>query len=337
MTIPPGELAPGPQKSHGTIIGIIAAGVCVLCIIPVAIVLPLLARFRATVRQQRDATQVRGMHNGMAIWAMNNNDAYPIPSQIDAKHSTIAAGQPKDLPRHVVSVLIFEGFFSADICVSPAEINPLISIHESFDYSRPQAAANPAKARWDPAFAATPHDTDTNSLAIGRGGLSYAILPFVGERRKLWTSTSAATTAIIGNRGPAYDADGDGPHFRWKLHKDTGGSQGGNVEVGVSSNTLRIHGGRTTWEGNVVYNDNHVNFETSPAPATALFPFAGFRSPLPDNLFVDENDTTRAKDSTTGLSGPALGNTNNLLRVWTGGTFGSKGELIDIPSNFWFD
>ena len=51
---------------------------------------------------------------------------------------------------------------------------------------------------------------------------------------------------------------------RWTLTND---------QYGTGSNTLLIHGGRTTWEGNIAYNDNHITFETRPDPETTPFTF----------------------------------------------------------------
>ena len=90
------------------------------------------------------------------------------------------------------------------------------------------------------------------------------------------------------------------------------------ARCGVGSNTLLIHGGRTTWEGNVAYNDNHVNFETRPDPETLPFTFstlaANIRTQF-DNLFVNEKDTDRTVDTDT-LTGTGINNTNNFLRTW---------------------
>jgi hypothetical protein len=117
-------------------------------------------------------------------------------------------------------------------------------------------------------------------------------------------------------------------------------SGGGNTPIGTGSNTLLIHGGRTTWEGNIVYNDNSVRFEITPDPVSTPFTFTGLggQAVQPDNLFVNENDTTRNPDGTNGITGAGLLNTNNLLRTWTGGTVDpATGRIVDIPSQLWFD
>ena len=73
--------------------------------------------------------------------------------------------------------------------------------------------------------------------------------------------------------------------------------------------TLLIHGGRTTWEGNVGFNDGHVSFETKPTPEGVTYNKQGAvgsgptqGGSKPDNLFVNETDegTTTANTGDTG-------------------------------------
>ena len=41
-------------------------------------------------RLVKDSTQIRGIHQGMVLWAQNNKDQYPLPSVIDAHNDTVA-------------------------------------------------------------------------------------------------------------------------------------------------------------------------------------------------------------------------------------------------------
>ena len=310
----------------------------------IGILLPALGKARASARQLKDSTQVRGVHQGMVLWAQNNSDLYPIPSQIDRGNTTVALANAKDLPRHITSALIYNGFFSPELCVSPAESNGAIRVYDKYQYSEPQGAAASDKklALWDPAFKAVQQEAQTflPSTAADPGGFSYAYMPLFGNRRPKWSNTFQSTEAILGNRGPAYVAVGNGGGLRWRLVKSTP-SNGGNTPIGTGSNTLLINGGRTTWEGNICYNDGAVNFETTPDPTSTPFTFtgiAGGQAVQPDNLFVNENDITRMPDGTSGITGAGLNNTNNLLRTWTGGVVDpASGRIIDIPSQLWFD
>jgi hypothetical protein len=265
----------------------------------------------------------------MVLWAQNNSDNYPIPSQIDKGNTTVVsnAGTPKDVPRNIISVMIFNGFFSPELCISPAESNGSLKVFGNYSYSSPTTAVTSAQALWDPQFAGTPNDNGAPPVLNSTGNFSYAMMPPIGNRRPRWSNDFQATEAIIGNRGPDYViASGSGPSIVWGLNPAIPASGGnGSQPVGIGSNTLLIHGGRTTWEGNIAYNDNHIAFETRPDPETSPFTFngliAGQRSQF-DNLFVNENDNTRAIDNanctTTGSPAPGA-NTNNYLRVWSGG------------------
>ena len=68
------------------------------------------------------------------------------------------------------------------------------------------------------------------------------------------TNEKCATEVAMGNRGPVYTGDAVNG---WTLEDGPGGNE---------SQTLLIHGSRVKWEGNIGYNDNHVNFETRPDP-----------------------------------------------------------------------
>ncbi len=300
----------------------------------IGILLPALGKARASARQIKDSTQVRGIHQGMVLWAQNNSDSYPVPSNIDKANQTIAAvGVAKDIPRHIVSVLIYNGFFSPELCVSPAESNGSIRVYDKYAYSEPVGAATPKLAQWDPAFKATPYETVNYNptTANDPGNFSYAMMPPFGARRAKWNNTFSATEAVLGNRGPVYEA-GAGTPPTWKL-KDTGTtppSTTGSAQLGTNSNTLLIHGGRTTWEGNIAYNDNHVNFETRPDPETLPFTFSALAATQRtqfDNLFVNEKDTDRTVDTDITLW------QNNFLRPWVSVT--SSGTTTTVT--LWFD
>ena len=354
--VPPGGNMhmPAPEmvrvrKSSGGLIAMVIGGVvlllsCLVIVPMIGILLPALGKARSSARQIKDSTQIRGIQQGMLFWAQTNSDLYPTPSQLDRGNTTLAPGSEKDLPRHVASILIFNGFVSPEVMLSPAESNPMIALDVAYMYSNPAGTADAtgSTAFWDPGFKAVPEDTGT--FGRGRpgtpGNLSYAFTPFVGGRVPRWSNTFQSTDAIVGNRGPAYVAVGNGGGLRWQLVNSTP-SNGGNTPIGTGSNTLLIHGGRTTWEGNICYNDGAVNFETTPDPTSTPFTFTGIargQAVQPDNLFVNENDITRMPDGTSGITGAGLNNTNNLLRTWTGGVVDpASGRIIDIPSQLWFD
>lgn len=296
----------------------------------IGILLPALGRARALARQIKCSANVRGIHQGMVLFAQNNNEQYPIPSILDKANNTIPAGGFKDLTRSIVSVLMYGTFFGPEICISPAEANGSIVLDNNYQYSEPTgvAAATRKLALWDPWFRATPIDgtpagSSEQTPADLSGNFSYAHTPPFGSRRKVWSNTFNATEAILGNRGPWYTLTS--PTGSWTLSAAAPGAEAvAGGPLGNLSNTLLIHGSRTNWEGNIAYNDNHVSFESRPDPETTPFTFstlpAASRTQF-DNLFVNELDTDRSAIVTDfGASQIPQTQTNNYLRAWaTGG------------------
>jgi prepilin-type N-terminal cleavage/methylation domain-containing protein len=285
----------------------------------IGILLPALGKARASARQLKDSTQIRGVLQGLAIFAQSNGDSYPLPSVLDKANNTVAAVNPvegKDLTRHIYSIMLFNGYVPPEMLVSPAESNGSLRAWEGYQFSEPNAAVNKTLALWDPGFRAAvptsgnatgddPAPAPNPDLNTGRGGASYAHSPPFAGRKARWSNTFNATEPVLGNRGPEYDPNGSGPTMSWKLKTGATGTQ---------SNTLLIHGSRTTWEGNIGYNDNHVDYLTKPDPDGTTFTFsqlaAGSRT-QPDNIFVNENDLNRTPDTNWGT------NTNAYLGITT--------------------
>lgn len=274
----------------------------------VGILLPALGKARSSARQLKDSTQVRGIVQAMVIFSQNNNSQYPLPGRIEptvvAGGNTITgqAGETINTTGNVLSILIFNGNVSPELCISPAESNTgQIQKKDDYQFTPPTASPN---ANWDPTFRGTPADEartfgTVSTTAADPGNQSYAPLVYVGKRRARWADTFSTTEAVFANRGPTYVNNDFGPTpatGRWALTNDN---------VGTGSNTLLIHGGRTTWEGNVGYNDGHVQFETKPNPDgitfTSTTPIANATS-VADNLFVNESNERGTTDSATNAS-----------------------------------
>lgn len=266
----------------------------------IGILLPALGKARASARQLKDQTQVRGIVQAMALWAQNNSDQYPLPSALDKSDYTIKVSDQKvaftkDSTRHILSVMIFNGSIPTEICVSPAESNGSIEVYTKYELNNPKDAAdttNSGKALWDPSFQGTPLDKETSSHAENKdkGHNSYAHTPPFGKQRTKWSNSFNATEASFGNRGPVFEGNAtDG----WTMV--TGSAD--KDAVGKNSNTLLIHGGRTTWEGNIGYNDSHVNYEVRADPESLTYNFvdlaAGQRTKA-DNVFVAEDTGGKA-------------------------------------------
>jgi len=303
----------------------------------VGILLPALGKARASARQLKDATQVRSIIQAMVVFAGNNQDEYPRPSRLDPQHTTVAVGDAplaKDNTGNMLSVLIFGGSIAPELCVSPAEANTAQVIRDDkYQYSDPTAAVQSANALWDPGFAGTPLDRTEDRRrqpvpGTGVSNQSYAqVIPW-GKRISRWQNTFATTEAVFGNRGPCYTQTSGVANGQYTLQPATNTSQ-----PGLASNTLLIHGGRTSWEGNIGYNDGHVTFETKPNPDGLSFRrTTGNPSTIPDNLFIDETDEAGA---TSGDQSTRLNNYLRPVAKCPSGTtlqFGSTGAM-----NLWAD
>jgi prepilin-type N-terminal cleavage/methylation domain-containing protein/prepilin-type processing-associated H-X9-DG protein len=273
----------------------------------VGILLPALGKARQSARQLKDSTQVRGITQSMVVWANNNAGEYPIPSRIDTGNQTTSAnGESKNVTSAMLSVLIFNGNISPELCISPAESNTgAVQRDEDYEYNNPQGAISAANALWDPKFHGTPLPEGTGSATnasspAGISNNSYAHTVFFGKRRAQWADTFSTTEAVFGNRGAEFSATpnagsnatdtGTYPASgRWSLTTGAFGAQ---------SNTLLIHGGRSTWEGNIGYNDGHVSFETKPNPDGITYTRqTGTPRAVTDNLFIMEQDEIGAVTS----------------------------------------
>ena len=153
---------------------------------------------------------------------------------------------------------------------------------------------------------------------------SYGQNPPFGKRLNKWSNTFTTTEAVFGNRGPGYVETAYPASGRYNLNPTN------NARPGVDSNTLLIHGGRNSWEGNIGYNDGHVAFETKPNPDGVTYRrTAGTPLTVLDNLFIDETD--EAGQGTGGTGGPEIhsNRSNNLIRPLAPG----QGNL----PRFWYD
>ena len=271
----------------------------------VGILLPALGKARASARQLKDSTQVRGIVQALVVWAGNNQGSYPNPGNIDGGGATTNEGGTanpiqKNTTSNILSVMIFNGNISPEILISPAESNTgVVQRYDNYEYNSPNGSITSTSALWDPKFRGVPgvaagsaaNYAPTPNAPAGAnnnvGNNSYGhVVPF-GKRQAQWTDSYNSTEAVFGNRGASWAANDSGPYptgtqGRWALLSGQGGTD---------SVTLLIHGGRNTWEGNIGYNDNHVNFETKPNPDTVVYARNQTNpSTATDNLFVNESD-----------------------------------------------
>ncbi|MCA9304531.1 MAG: prepilin-type N-terminal cleavage/methylation domain-containing protein [Phycisphaerales bacterium] len=277
----------------------------------IGILLPALAKAKAQAASLKDKTQVRGLLQGLVIFAGNNKENYPLPSRLDKADRTIdgsslGSAVEKDTTGNIFSALVKTGDVDVELCLSPVEINGAYEKDDDYEYDSPEGAAGStdverAQALWDPNFAGTPLDPSytngTAQAATGVGNFSYAHLPPLLLRRSMWQNTFAATEASLSNRGPgAYELDGNADDGKWTLTDTTSRNSDGMTPLGSTSLTIAMQGSRTKWGGNVGFNDNHVEFFDDPDPAPILWTFTNLDNQAKtqaDNIFVNEDDQDR--------------------------------------------
>ncbi len=294
----------------------------------VGLLLPAIGKARKGAIAARDGAQVRQLHTGLVAWSQDDDGNYPIPSAIDRANQTEDFGaRPenaglKDRTGNIWSLLMYNKVIAEpQAFVSPGEENPDIrpiidysigdSVPAEFEYEFPgatdavvpgvQNTVNPATALYDPSFkgapvnaaasrgSATPtadSDVDANSGEILVGNNSYAHPPLRGAyKNKKWNAEfQFATIPVVGNRGPVFKLPiGSVPETADEWELEVG-------PLGTTSTSLLIHGGKSTWEGNIGYNDGHVVFENSFAPEELSIRVN--QQTYPDNIFVSEQNTT---------------------------------------------
>ncbi len=310
----------------------------------IGILLPALGKARQSARQLKDSTQVRGIHQGMVVWAQNNGDDYPLPSRIDKANYVItgpAVGSEvqKDLTRHIFSMMIFNGSLSTEIFINPAEANGQVKLYDAYQFDNPSGAAVTTQATWDPTFRGTPKDAAIAGSTQTDGNNSYAHNPPVGKRKARWTNSFVATEAVVGDRGPCYTLSGSGTTATWNLLSSS--------DFGDRSITLLIHGSRVKWEGNIGFNDNHVDFLNKADPENVTFSFTGLpagQRSLPDNIFINENDAQRtvtgggeAASGTAGVGNYTDANVHLNANAYLRPCFTITGTNSAPSCQFWVD
>lgn len=198
------------------------------------------------------STRLNQMHKGLILWANDHDGRYPLPMDISTE--TAARGsQPGNSTANLHSFMIFNAYYGPETVICPQEPNRNVVMFKDYDFGTRPGGGVQAGDAWDVRFSA--------DLEKRKGcNVSYANLALVGGRLQTeWADSLNADYAVFSDRGPRNGQWDDG------------------------SLTLRRHGARTSWLGNVAYNDGHV----------AGTPFAGGEAePFVvngDNLFLEED------------------------------------------------
>lgn len=244
------------------------------------------SRARETGRQLKDATQIRGTHQAMVMWATQNNGRYPLPSLVDRAGLTIGtSGAALDTTANIMSMMVWNGSVPADLLISPVETNKAISQDEDFQYDAPEAATTPERALWDPAF-----DAD---FTDGKGNMSYAHLLPGGERLDMWRDTFASHQTIYMTRGPQVTAAT--PAEDGAVTPSVANGKSNTLDFFLSESDTRGN----SWSTNIAFNDNRVMFWadriTRPHAEAPFGPVALRR----DGYWLTMDDNTRRTDLLT--------------------------------------
>lgn len=272
--------------------------VAVVLIAGVVLLLPSIGRTGCGNRQLRDWTQVRGLHQGMVTWAQSHHDRFPLPSVLDPGNLTVKEmGTEKDHTANILSPLIFNGTISTELLINPAEASGKIRLKDDYEFENPKAAVNPAKALWDPSLR-----VDFTSEQGGNN--SYAHLLPSGARLKLWTNTNSLgpAQAVLGNRGPEIAS----------VKQNRDGTVAPKL-VNPDTITFLIHGSRKAWEGNVAFQDNHVEFLSSLKRGSYVDSKGVKRE---DVLFFDEPDDPTGLNALLGIFTKAGGTPREFTAIW---------------------
>jgi prepilin-type N-terminal cleavage/methylation domain-containing protein len=201
----------------------------------IGILMPALANARASARQLEDAKKQQSIHQGWLTYGASNKEDFVMPSHIDTlPHPTLGEqrgfGAPdwqQNTTPFVHSAAIMANLYTPKDLMAPAEPSPHV-YNKEYNYDSYDPYNQDGDVHWDVNM--------KGDLTPGGAGchFSYASMPVFGDRRdREWRTGGSSDFPILANRGPK-----DGQHFE-------------------NSITYRIHGNPDSWQGNVIFNDNH--------------------------------------------------------------------------------
>jgi hypothetical protein len=172
------------------------------------------------------------------------------------------------------SLCVIQALFPAEILVCPAEPSAYVAIKTDYDFE----AYDPIQdAYWDASFR-TRIDKTKHGAAELLSNASYAHMPIAGQRKvKEWRDTANSQWPILGDRGVRKGSE---------LPDDY------NTSV-----TLESHGGRKQWDGNICFNDNHVELLKTFYPVGLNYLDPADNKMKADNMF--RNDIANGDDTVT--------------------------------------
>ncbi len=250
----------------------------------IGLLVPALASARRGSKSMTDGNQQKQIHLAFLTFANGNDGGLPVPGLIDPNPVQVG-GQPREIPGQgpeafehnwtgpLFSAMVAQDFFGTDILYGPTETNPVVGIYKNYDYRQYDPADDDY---WDPNLkvdiAAPPGE--------GVCHVSFAHAAICGRRKnRRWRDTQDSTYPIIGTRGVK---DGLPP---------------GEPEHDTSP-TLRLHGPKRLWVGNIVFADNHWQQISNFYPQSTTYKLNdGGGDAVKDNIFDAEFDNEHPDDS----------------------------------------
>lgn len=214
----------------GTVLGGVGLVFSVVALL-IAILLPALGAARRTARTMQNSTQVRGIHMGLVTYANSNKNNFPgLASNGDILADGAQTGNSGDgsMPQARYWLLLDGDFFTPEYAISPSETD--FNITEYFG-SGPVTADN----------------------------YSYAMLGY--EK-----TGAVKTDSFSGEQTYSVEMSTAGRVAEWKQTLNSQAIVMSDRNLGSDGTTAvdSIHSGSPGfWEGSVLWNDNHVSFETT--------------------------------------------------------------------------
>jgi len=230
----------------------------------IAILLPALSSARKVARSMQSNTQLRGIQQGMFVYAQSNKTLYPGMDQnvanaadaltdasnikgYNANGSTTAGNQAGgDVPARYV-ICVRDGLFTPDYLISPLEVNTA-DIEPWVDGTvyRSESAISSYSL---------PRIRNNNNMAAGRAAE--------------WTDSASASAIVVSDR----------------LFRNTGAAVPCVAADSTTHYSLQSTDNPGKWTGGISFNDNHTEtFQTSEIENNLSY--RGYNTVTPDNIFT---------------------------------------------------
>ena len=254
-------------QTGATLIEVITASAVGVLLLSVAV--PVGHRVRLAGTTEQDAAQQQTIHAAMVRDSKGNpGERLPTPGLINrlpynGQQVPGEGGEDyaQNKTQNLYSACIARGLFGPQILVGATEINPVVEAYTAYNYN---AYRPDADSYWDPQFQAWIDGVAGTS----KSHTSFAHQLLCGLRKEVhWRGTADANRPLLSTRG-CRNGENSGDSY-------------------VRSPTLRLHGPPDSWEGNVCYGDNHVEYATSFYPPRSTCGCGTYNAVVvtPDNLF----------------------------------------------------